>query len=194
VQPLDIFAWNPSHQQFYLDHQLSGPEFESIAEESAPTALKEMFCFPACRDSDDGKKSPIGYLRGATGVHSFESEGEIYLAVAQSVCDDFMTARQCADFAAQPQSAVLQYNRVTKRFAELSVLTDVEVKELCVCVYAFPWVCLRSLDAFTCTYQAVGTQPCLYILCTESFGACTQVRSHGKHSDFQVRIQVRIQV
>ncbi len=114
---------------FHIHHQLSGPEFQTIVEERAPEALKDAFCFPECRDSDDGRQRPVSYLRGATGVKAFESEGETYLAVAQSVCDDLMTARQCREFAAQPQSAILQYNRVTKRFAELSVLTEVEVRE-----------------------------------------------------------------
>jgi hypothetical protein len=58
------------------------------------------------------------------GVKLFISDGELYLAVAQSVCEDYHTVEECQANAAQPRSAILQYNRVSRIFTEMLSMTD----------------------------------------------------------------------
>jgi hypothetical protein len=60
------------------------------------------------------------------GVKLFISDGELYLAVAQSVCEDYHTVEECRANAAQPRSAILQYNRVSRVFTEMLSMTDLE--------------------------------------------------------------------
>ena len=63
-------------------------------------------------------------LRGATSMYSFtDVDGEVYLAVAQSVCDPGVPNRQC-NHTAHPMSSILQWDRVHKRFTEMLAYTD----------------------------------------------------------------------
>ena len=63
-------------------------------------------------------------LRGATSMHSFKDvDGEMYLAVAQSVCEPTEPNAQC-NHTAHPMSSILQWDRVHKRFSELLAYTD----------------------------------------------------------------------
>ena len=63
-------------------------------------------------------------LRGATSMHAFtDVDGEVYLAIAQSVCDPIVSSRRC-NHTAHPMSTVLQWDRVSKRFTELLAYTD----------------------------------------------------------------------
>lgn len=48
------------------------------------------------------------------------------MAVAQSVCEDYHTVEECRVTSAQPRSAVLQYNRLLRRFGEMQAHTDGE--------------------------------------------------------------------
>jgi len=59
-------------------------------------------------------------------VRLFSVDSELYMAVAQSVCEDYHSVEECRVTAAQPRSAVLQYNRLLQKFTELQSLTDVE--------------------------------------------------------------------
>ena len=57
-------------------------------------------------------------------MYAFQDvDGELYLAVAQSVCDPGVSNLHC-NHTAQPMSAVLQWDRVHKRFAEALAFTD----------------------------------------------------------------------
>jgi hypothetical protein len=60
------------------------------------------------------------------GVRFFTVDGELYMAVAQSVCEDYHTIEECRVTTAQPRSAVLQYNRPLRRFTEMQAYTDGE--------------------------------------------------------------------
>jgi len=57
-------------------------------------------------------------------MHSFKDvDGEMYLAVAQSVCEPTEPNAQC-NHTAHPMSSILQWDRVHKRFSELLAYTD----------------------------------------------------------------------
>jgi hypothetical protein len=63
-------------------------------------------------------------LRGATSMHKFtDVDGEVYLAIAQSMCDPTVSNRHC-NHTAHPMSTVLQWDRVNKRFTDLLAYTD----------------------------------------------------------------------
>jgi len=73
--------------------------------------------------ADEGWEMVRG-LRGATSMYAFEDvDGEIYLAVAQSVCDPGVSNLRC-NHTAHPMAAILQWDRVHKRFADLLAFTD----------------------------------------------------------------------
>jgi len=75
-----------------------------------------------------GDGTSVDGLRGVTGFKAFTSEGETYLAVAQSVCEskgleDDVSQTLC-DADNLPKSSVLQWNRLEKRFDDLLSITD----------------------------------------------------------------------
>jgi hypothetical protein len=70
--------------------------------------------------------SVLGKLRGVTDFEPFTAaDGEHYLAIAMSVCD-YRSAGSaaCVAVAAQPRSAVLQWDRSAGIFGELLAVTD----------------------------------------------------------------------
>jgi len=75
--------------------------------------------------SDTGDRI-LDRLRGVTGFKMFTSRGEYFLAVAQSVCDTLQSVgrSECLRHQVQPKSAILQWNRVEKKFGELLSMTD----------------------------------------------------------------------
>jgi len=81
--------------------------------------------------SDTGDQI-LDQLRGATGFKMFTSRGEFFLAVAQSVCDTVQSVgrSECLRHQVQPKSAILQWNRVEKKFGELLSMTDYDNKQL----------------------------------------------------------------
>ena len=66
----------------------------------------------------------VAALRAASSFKFFVAGGEAYLAVAQGLCDLWKPRDECADAAAPPRSAVLQWNRATRLFGELLALPD----------------------------------------------------------------------
>jgi hypothetical protein len=76
--------------------------------------------------------SIVDRLRGVTAFKAFSSRGETYLAVAQSVCDDLLGVGRsdCLRHHTQPKSAILQWNRVEKKFGELLSIADYDNMEL----------------------------------------------------------------
>ena len=122
-QASEVYKWNPAANMFEL-HQLLDSAFQTVHEDGVPLSLAESFCAPHCRKASDGKTLPVDGLRGTSAMDFFASNGEYYLAIAQSVCESSMTLLQCEAFGVQPKSAVLQWNRVSKRFSEMRGLTD----------------------------------------------------------------------
>ena len=115
-----IYRWNGASFEMFqrLDASLRSTYQSGV---SATQAI--AFCAGLCVTQDSSVPSVAG-LRGASAVLAFESEGEYYLAVGQSVCEPTVSREICIDRWAQPQSALLQWNRVTGRFGELLSMTD----------------------------------------------------------------------
>jgi len=98
---------------------------------------EDSFCGDAgCSVSDNGKTKTVPGLRGVSSTRFFEADGEYYLAVAQSVCEHSMTRAECigeqgaTNVHAQPQSAILQWDKVAGRFQEMRSITDAENNRL----------------------------------------------------------------
>lgn len=121
--PSEVLAWDPATKRYYSHHLLDS-SFKSVPERAPPPGLADSFCFPKCMPADDGLTYPVDYLRGATDILVFESTGELYMAVAQSVCDTLSGSTACRDYAAQPQSAVLQWDTSVGRFGEIMSVTQ----------------------------------------------------------------------
>jgi len=119
----EIHKWNPALNMFVL-HQRLDALFQSVIEDGVRLSLQIAFCSPVCQLAPDGKSRPVNGLRGSTAVDMFESNGEFYLAIAQSVCQDGLTREECNKFGRQPKSAILQWNRVSKLFTEMRGMTD----------------------------------------------------------------------
>lgn len=75
-----------------------------------------------------------GQTHGVTAIKAFWSGGELYLAVAQSLCPLGTTLEVCGtDLVAHdehPPSMVLQWNRRLQRFTEMLALTDASEESL----------------------------------------------------------------
>jgi len=119
----EIYIWNPVAEEFSL-HQRLDDTFKTALEDNAQLSIAVSFCSPDCELAADGKNRPVNGLRGSTSVDIFESTGEFYLAIAQSVCEATMAQSECELFGGQPKSSVLQWNRVLKRFMEMRGITD----------------------------------------------------------------------
>ncbi|KAJ1478316.1 hypothetical protein T484DRAFT_1818063 [Baffinella frigidus] len=119
----EIHKWDTGAGLFTLHQRLSGPGFESVPDSAAGLDASQAFCSPNCIPGDDGVTMSVPFLRGATGVTAFQSGGETYLAVAQSVCEPGAPPDACP---AQPKSAMLQWNRASSRFGPLLSLEDGE--------------------------------------------------------------------
>ena len=105
-----IWKWDAMTRRFNV-YQLLGRSFTTI--------------------SESGEHQVEG-LRGITGFKMFSSKGEFYLAVAQSVCDTLPAVgrQECLRYREQPKSAILQWNRVDRKFGELLSMTDFDNLEL----------------------------------------------------------------
>jgi len=126
-QVSELYRWDATESRFVL-HQQFGSTFLSVVEDSASSAAKLQFCQPNCEPSDDGVQFPIPGLRGASSFTSFFADGENYLAVAQSVCEPEFGRLDCD--MPQPKSAILQFNRVTKKYEELQSITSVDFDKI----------------------------------------------------------------
>jgi len=122
-QAPEIYVWNPEAGVFLL-HQRLDDVFKTVLADNAQFAIAISFCSPGCELAADGKNRPVNGLRGSTSVDMFESAGEFYLAIAQSVCEPNMVESECDTFGGQPKSTVLQWNRVSRRFTEMRGITD----------------------------------------------------------------------
>ena len=142
-----IYRWQAgsggSAASFVLHQNLTGSEFPSVmqlhsVDNSKTTAgvqydgsaAHQFFCgFPSgddCRSGKDGSLV-VPHLRGVTGVDVFSSDGETYLALAQSVCDQEDAECHAGAWDApmpQPKSTLLQWNRRDGRFGDLLSVTD----------------------------------------------------------------------
>ena len=105
-----IWKWDASERQFSI-YQRLGANISTVSETGG---------------------SIIDRLRGVTGFKAFSSRGETYLAVAQSVCDTLLGdgREHCLRHQMQPKSAILQWNRVEKKFGELLSMTDEDNMQL----------------------------------------------------------------
>ena len=126
-----IFVWDASTALFTLYQDLTNipsviEDEASFLNPSLSAAKRESFCGMECHESSDRLTLTLPILRGATSISAFESDGEFYLAVAQSVCEPFVDRATCKDDWAQPKSAILQFNKETKLFGEMLAMTDAE--------------------------------------------------------------------
>jgi len=122
-QVSELYRWDATESRFVL-HQQFDSTFMSVVEDSASSAAKLEFCHPNCEPSDDGVQFPIPGLRGVTSFTSFLADGENYLAVAQSVCEPEFGRLKCK--MPQPKSAILQFNRLSKKYEELQSMTSLD--------------------------------------------------------------------
>lgn len=128
--PSFIYRWNAVSLTFEVLLEL-GCSFRTIPSRRANHTMLRFFCAPNCKVAPDNHTYSVEVLRGATGVRLFRSDGELYFAVAQSVCEDYHTPEECYTTATQPRSALLQYNQVTKVFSEMLSRTDSDNTRLC---------------------------------------------------------------
>ena len=120
----ELYRWNENTGSLVLHQRLEGGGFESVSDDSAGLAARDIFCAAAgCVPGDDGHTRPVPFLRGATGVTAFAAGGETYLAVAQSLCENGDAPDECP---VQPKSAVLQWNRAVQRFGPMLSLEEGE--------------------------------------------------------------------
>jgi hypothetical protein len=125
--PSALLKWNGTSFQVY---QTLGTGFSSVA--AMPGAFDaNNLILPNCTASPKASGCIVAYewpqadgLRGATSMYSFKDvDGELYLAVAQSLCDPGVGKSLC-NTTAHPMSAILQWDRVNKRFGETLAYTD----------------------------------------------------------------------
>jgi hypothetical protein len=127
--PSALLKWNGTSFQL---HQTLGAGFSSIA--ARPGAfdannlhnqtLSNCTTSPNARDCTAYNWPQADGVRGATSMYSFKDvDGELYLAVAQSLCDPGVGKSLC-NTTAHPMSAILQWDRVNKRFGETLAYTD----------------------------------------------------------------------
>ena len=118
----ELYIWNYTSSKMRL-FQILGPAFKSVMSWDGDVSAAEanVFCFDSegCSDPDFGILTTVPYLRGATSIHAFESEGEYFIAIAQSVCDLRIAAAQCASFGPPPKSAILQFDYDLNLFGEI---------------------------------------------------------------------------
>ena len=106
-QPSALLRWNMTTGQFEFWQNISS-EFSSVPEDG--NAPEDVAAFGVL----------VGGLRGATRMAAFESAGETYVAVAQSLCSSADGSVVCASrFPAQPRSAVLQLDATTGQLTDL---------------------------------------------------------------------------
>ncbi|KAJ1493708.1 hypothetical protein T484DRAFT_1767746, partial [Baffinella frigidus] len=117
-----IYKWDAGGEALVL-YQTLGAGFKSVVEDGVPVAVQDGFCAPACTPVGTGGARPTDLLRGTTSFAPFEFQGETYLVAAQSVCEPWWSSTECAAFGAQPKSAILQFDRTSRMFGELRVLT-----------------------------------------------------------------------
>jgi len=125
--PSALYVWD-SEVLLFKTHQVL-TSFSTTAEDESSKAKREAFCNTKCDTSSDGSQN-LPLLRGATSFTAFESDGEYYLAVAQSVCEPFVSRLDCVDKWGQPKSAILQFNKETNMFGEMLAITDADNRML----------------------------------------------------------------
>jgi len=112
------------HAHWKLFQRL-GAQFRSVVSSSATADAHHIFCGPSCPPlSADNLTRAVAHLRGASAMTHFSHEGGDYLAIAQSFDVDCQGmggggGDTCEGLVAQPQSAVLQFNRETQLFGEM---------------------------------------------------------------------------
>ena len=114
-----IYVWNSLSEQFDLFQTLSD-FYPTPVDPLASMELKQLFCLPYCSEN---VSQTIPVLRGVSSFKAFESGGELYLAVAQGICDG-LDLDKCTYWTAQPQSSVFQYNKGTNQFGEVLLVTE----------------------------------------------------------------------
>jgi hypothetical protein len=125
-----VYVWSAEERQ-YRHLQELGTSFLSIPDSMSTEDQKKRFCSAGgVRDKPSEclpHSNAVPGLRGTTSTHFFVWEGEGYLTVSQSVCPWFAGDFICEKLGmAQPQSAVLQYDRHRRLFTELKRLTRSE--------------------------------------------------------------------
>jgi len=123
-----IYKWDSETMSFEPFQEL-GSKFKSVADLDASPDDVLRFCYPNCVPSDDSVSSPVNYLRGATSISAFQSEGEHYLVISQSVCGLTDGQFDCL-IASQPKSAILHFNKLNQSFGEAMTMTDKDSVEL----------------------------------------------------------------
>jgi len=155
-QTSKVYRWQPlaltAGGSFVLHQELDGKTVPSVMHDCSQepcsvydkAVARDVFCGLSsapglaagalgadCIIGDDGFSVVLAQLRGVSGVDTFKSNGDIYLVLAQSVCngnDEDCSGspweRGSSAAMPQPKSAVLQWNRRDERFGNLLAVTD----------------------------------------------------------------------
>ena len=121
-----IYEWTPGEniETSRFKRWQSLANISTVQSPHSSDYVSDLFCAGvSCSIAQDGTTRVLPGLRGATGFTAFSTGGEWYLAVAQSVCEAWLTNAKCSTQSAQPKSAVLQYDHVTRSFGALLSLT-----------------------------------------------------------------------
>ncbi|EKX52840.1 hypothetical protein GUITHDRAFT_133265 [Guillardia theta CCMP2712] len=116
-----VYKYHRDVKTFERYQTISGQDFPCIFESGMEAVWQNYFCSDQCSFREGWSSDVLEQFRGATSVTSFRSQGELYLVMAQSVCE---LNADCSSI--QPQSTVLQWNKHDKKFGELLSLTDFE--------------------------------------------------------------------
>jgi hypothetical protein len=126
--PSALYVWRQDTFNFELYQTFSN--IGTVIEDEANAEKKSSFCDVNCYTSADGATNILPYLRGVASFTAFESDGEYYLAVAQSVCESFVDRLSCISDWGQPKSAILQFDKDKKMFGEMLAITDADNNRL----------------------------------------------------------------
>jgi len=202
-QNSSIYVWGEEHRQYRL-HQVLGSSFQSLPDSSSTQSEKQSFCAASgapgkTSECHDSTPAIVPGLRGLTSMHYFESDGEGYLALAQSACPLFAGEFSCEELGVpHPQSAVLQYDKANGKFTEMKRLTE----GACVFMCAYQPKIINSTSCevlpkeiqifFSCFFQTIfsfskqisifGHRVLDYVL-TEPTGYTFDLGIHMTHFD-----------
>jgi hypothetical protein len=127
--PSRLYAWKGDGQRFYHMQDLHA-EFRTVSEmkDNPGTEFCTTSGASVCTRGEDGQTWSIGALRGVTSITAFSTDGEDYLALAQSVCRRTASRDECQEI--QPRSTILQYDRTRNAYGEFLSIKDADAVRL----------------------------------------------------------------